>query len=67
MRTIWTLILIACGVMPAQAFTCADVRALSRERQAYYVRVFNITPAQQAQIRATCHRGGSRQAISASD
>ena len=39
----------------AQAFTCADVRALSTEQQAYYVKLFNITAVQQARIRAACY------------
>jgi hypothetical protein len=45
---------------PAQAFTCADVRALSREQQAYYVRAYNITPAQQHRIRLACYGARSR-------
>jgi hypothetical protein len=40
---------------PAQAFTCADVRALSREQLAYYIRVYSITPAQQHRIRFACY------------
>jgi hypothetical protein len=44
-----------CSTAPAQAFTCADVRALSREQQAYYIRAYNITPAQQRRIRLACH------------
>ena len=44
---------------PAQAFTCADVRALSREQQAYYIKAYNITPAQQRRIRLACHGAGS--------
>ena len=46
------------GVASAEAFTCDDVRALSPEQQAYYIRVFNITPAQQDHIRRLCY--GSR-------
>lgn len=49
-----------CGSGPAQAFTCADVRALSQEQQAYYVRAYNITPAEQRRIRLTCYGGRSR-------
>jgi hypothetical protein len=38
----------------AQAYTCTDVRALSAEQQAYYIKAFNITPAQQERIRQAC-------------
>jgi hypothetical protein len=50
------------GTMSAQAFTCADVRALSAEQRAYYIRVLNITPAQQETIRQTCSGPHTRQA-----
>jgi hypothetical protein len=49
-----------CTTGPAQAFTCADVRALSREQQAYYIRAYNITPAQQRRIRLACYGAMSR-------
>lgn len=39
----------------AQAFTCADVRALSRDQQAYYIKAYNISPAQQHRIRLACY------------
>jgi hypothetical protein len=42
-------------IVPAHAYTCADVRALSQEKQAYYIRVLNITPAQQERIRRECY------------
>ena len=45
---------------PAQAFTCADVRALSREQQAYYIKAYNIDPAQQRRIRLACYGARSR-------
>jgi hypothetical protein len=40
--------------VPAQAYTCDDVRTLSSEQKAYYIRVFSITPAQQERIRHAC-------------
>ena len=43
------------GITPARAFTCADVRALSHAQQAYYIRAYNITPAQQRRIRLACY------------
>jgi hypothetical protein len=45
---------------PAQAFTCADVRALSHEQQAYYIKAYNITPAEQRRIRVACYGSRSR-------
>ena len=54
------------SVASAQAYTCADVRALSSEQQAYYIRVFNITPAQQEHIRHACY-GGRTHVINVSD
>ena len=49
-----------CGAGSAQAFTCADVRALSREQQAYYVKAYNIDPAQERRIRLACYGARSR-------
>jgi hypothetical protein len=49
-----------CSSGPAQAFTCADVRALSHEQQAYYIRAYNITPAQQRRIRFACYGASGR-------
>ena len=46
MRWLWAALLTSTGIASAQAYTCADVRALSQEKQAFYIRVFNITPAQ---------------------
>ena len=51
----------------AQAFTCADVRALSAEQRAYYIKVFNITPEQQEQIREACSGGKSHHVIAVTD
>jgi hypothetical protein len=58
MRWPWTILAMLAGVASAEAFTCDDVRALSPEQQAYYIGVFNITPAQQDHIRRLCY--GSR-------
>jgi hypothetical protein len=55
------------SVVSAQAYTCADVRALSSEQQAYYIKVFNINSATQERIRKACYGGRSRRAISVSD
>jgi hypothetical protein len=49
-----------CSSGPAQAFTCADVRALSHEQQVYYIRAYNITPSQQRRIRLACYGARSR-------
>jgi hypothetical protein len=46
MKWLWTALLTAFGIISAQAYTCADVRTLSLEQQAYYIRVFSIMPAQ---------------------
>ena len=54
MKWLWTALLTAFGIISAQAYTCADVRTLSLEQQAYYIRVFSITPAQQERIRHAC-------------
>jgi len=55
MKWLWTGLLVSLGVGSAQAYTCEDVRALSQEQQAYYIKVFNITPAQQERIRHACY------------
>jgi hypothetical protein len=44
----------------AQAFSCADVRALSHEQQAYYIKAYNISPAEQRRIRLACYGTRSR-------
>jgi hypothetical protein len=67
MRWMWAVIATFCGMASAQAYTCADVRALSAEQQAYYIKAFNITPAQQEQIRQTCYGGRTHHAITVSD
>ena len=50
------------SVASAQGFTCDDVRALSPDQRAYYIRVYNITPAQQDQIRQRCYGSKARHA-----
>jgi hypothetical protein len=64
MKPLWVVVLVLSGVVPARAFTCEDVRALSRAQQAYYIRAYNITPAQQERIRRACYGRGLRQAAS---
>jgi hypothetical protein len=54
MKWLWAVVLTLAGMASAQAYTCADVRALSAEQQAYYIKVFNITPEQQDRIRQAC-------------
>jgi hypothetical protein len=44
----------------AQAFTCADVRALSHNQQIYYIKAYNISPAEQRRIRLACYGARSR-------
>jgi hypothetical protein len=50
MKKLWVVVLIVCSAGPAHAFTCSNVRALSHEQQAYYIKAFNITPAQQQRM-----------------
>jgi hypothetical protein len=45
MKWLWAAFLTSLGVMSAEAYTCADVRSLSLEQQAYYIRALDITPA----------------------
>jgi hypothetical protein len=60
MKWLTGIALIFASVVSAEAYTCADVRALSAEQQAYYIKVFNITPAQQDRIRQACYGGRGR-------
>jgi hypothetical protein len=39
----------------AQAYTCADVRGLTPEQQAYYIKVYNISQELQDRIRQACY------------
>jgi hypothetical protein len=51
----------------AQAFTCTDVRALSAEQQAYYIKVYSITQEQQDRIRQACYGTKAKRVITVSD
>ena len=55
MKWLSAVLLASLGVVSSQAYTCDDVRALSSEQKAYYIRVFNITSAQQERIRHACY------------
>jgi hypothetical protein len=63
MKWLWATLLTSLGIMSAEAYTCADVRSLSLEQQAYYVRAFDITPAQQERIRRACYGPNTRPAM----
>src|ERR1700719_4749842 len=67
MRWMCAAIVIVSGAASAQAYTCADVRALSAEQQAYYIKVFNITPEQQDRIRQACYGPKTRQVVAISE
>jgi hypothetical protein len=55
MKWLWAALSTLTGIVSAQAFTCADVRALSSEQRAYYIKVYNISSAQQERIRRECY------------
>jgi uncharacterized protein YpuA (DUF1002 family) len=55
MKWLWAALMTSAGIVSAQAYTCTDVRALSQEKQAYYVKVLNITAVQQERIRRECY------------
>jgi hypothetical protein len=59
MKWIYVAVATATFAGPAQSFTCKDVRALSQDQRAYYIRVYNITPAQQDRIRRECSKGSA--------
>jgi hypothetical protein len=65
-KSAWVILSTLGGIASAQAYTCADVRALSAEQQAYYIKVYNITPAQQERIRHACDGPSTRHAVSTS-
>jgi hypothetical protein len=54
MRWLWAAFLTLTWLVSAQAFTCEDVRGLSLEKRAYYIKVLSITPGQQERIRREC-------------
>jgi hypothetical protein len=55
MKWFLAALMASTGIASAHAYTCADVRALSQEKQAFYIRVLNITSAQQERIRRECY------------
>ena len=67
MRWLWAVVATFAGMVSAQAYTCADVRALTAEQRAYYIKVFNITPVQQERIRLACSGSKPHHAITVSD
>ena len=54
MSWLCVILLTSPDIVSAHAFTCADVRALSLEQRAYYIRVYSITVAEQERIRHEC-------------
>ena len=62
MKWLVTALLTSLSVVSAQAYTCEDVRSLSHEQRAYYIRVYNITLAQQERIRRACFGSKIRRA-----
>jgi hypothetical protein len=67
MRWLWALALTLGGMASAQAYTCADVRALTPAQQAYYIKVYNITQEQQDRIRHACYGTKAKHVITVSD
>jgi hypothetical protein len=55
------------GMASAQAYTCADVRALTPEQQAYYIKVYNISQELQDRIRQACYATKAKHVITVSD
>jgi hypothetical protein len=67
MRWLGAAVLMLAGMASAQAYTCADVRALTPEQQAYYVKVYNISLELQDRIRQACYGTKAKHVIAASD
>ena len=67
MRWLWAVVLTFGGMASAQAFTCADVRALSPEQQAYYIKVYSISQELQDRIRQACYGTKAKHVITVSD
>jgi hypothetical protein len=65
MKLLGVLFFCLTGAVSAEAFTCDQVRALSSEQRAYYIRVYSITPAQQDRIRHECSGSKGRHSIGA--
>jgi hypothetical protein len=66
MKGFLAVLLTTIGIGSAQAYTCDDVRALSPGQQAYYIKVYNITPSQQERIRHACYGQGTHHGTTAS-
>ena len=66
MKVFLAILLTTISIGSAQAYTCDDVRALTPGQQAYYIRVYNITPSQQERIRHACYGQGAHHATTAS-
>jgi hypothetical protein len=64
MKWLLAALLTTSVILSAQAFTCEDVRALSLEQRAYYIKVLSITPAQQERIRRKCSKPNPEEPIS---
>jgi hypothetical protein len=67
MRWLGAVALLLAGMASAQAYTCADVRALTPEQQAYYVKVYNISAELQDRIRQACYGTKAKRVVTASD
>jgi hypothetical protein len=67
MRWVWMGILTLSCAASAQAYTCDDVRALSADQRAYYIKVFNITHEQQERIRHECYGSRAHRITTASE
>jgi hypothetical protein len=67
MKWLFAVALASLSFSPAHAFTCEDVRALSAEQRAYYIRVFNMTPSLQERIRHACSNATGRQRSTSAD
>lgn len=63
MKSFWSVLVLLAAIAPARALTCTDVRTLTSEQRAYYIKVFNITPAQQERIRHACLPASERKPI----
>ena len=67
MKWLGAAALMLAGIASAQAYTCADVRALTPEQQSYYIRVYNISQELQDRIRQACYGTKAKHVITASD
>jgi len=67
MKWLGVAALMLAGIGSAQAYTCADVRALTAEQQAYYIKVYNISQELQDRIRQACYGTKAKHVIPVSD